>query len=69
MGTVTLNYDDGLGRTGQLTFAPSDEYQYINIPGAGSACYSATATATIAIAAGDGNINRGAATVTVISNC
>lgn len=66
---VVVNYDDGLGRTGQLTFTPADDFKYFTIPGAGSYCYSATATATIAVASGPGTIGRGAATVTVVSNC
>jgi len=66
---VVVNYNDGFNRTGQLTFTPSTEYQYINIPGSGSNCYDATVTATITIASGPGYIDRGAATVTVVSNC
>ncbi len=68
-GNVVVNYNDGLGRTGQITFTPSDDFMYFTIPGSGSNCYSATATATIAIATGPGTVGRGAATVIVVSNC
>lgn len=66
---VVVNYNVGLGLKGQLTFTPSDEFQYFTIPGAGNNCYSGTATATIAIASGPGLIGRGAATITIVSNC
>jgi hypothetical protein len=68
-GNVAVNYDDGLGHTGQMTFTPSDNFSYFTIRGTGSNCYSATATATITIASGPGAVGRGAATVTVVSNC
>ncbi|MEG3125142.1 hypothetical protein [Sphingomonas sp. GB1N7] len=66
-GTVVINYNNGFGGTGQLSFIPSEEYKYFPVPASG--CGSGNSTATITVASGDAFIDRGAATVMVWESC